>query len=126
MKTVFALCLIFWIAIAGLTGCGGKVINALVNTCNWMDTYIPVADNAVKKIQQDYDKYVAIITGAVPSTAGVLAAAKAWIAGADVALNVLGAVQKGICQELAQIQMALQVTNETLPKTALPYSTLNR
>ncbi len=104
-------------------GCAqmGKVIT---KACDWMDTYITAADVAVGKIQADYDVMVKIVTGVIPASGPVLAQAKAWVAAADVALSVLGAVQKRICMELAEIQMALQVANQTVPKLALSQTQL--
>jgi len=119
MKKVFVL--VFCLVIS--SGCA-SLQKVITTGCSWMAEYISVADNAVVKIQQDYDTYAGVATGAIPAAATLVVAAKAWLGAADVALKTLGAVQKGICQEMTDIQLSLNTVNQSLPKLALPEQTL--
>jgi hypothetical protein len=110
-----------WVILAMVVyGCaGGKLIT---KSCDWLDTYIPKAQNAMTKIQTDYDTYAAIATGVIPAAAPVILAAKAWLGTADFALHIFGMVQSKVCDQLtpAVIEQSLIATQTSLPKMAIP------
>jgi hypothetical protein len=101
--------LLSW-ALVGLLLCGcAQVTRVITAGCAWMD-----------------DAYVAIATGAVPAAAPIIAQAKAWLGAADLALSVLGAVQKRICADLGDILNALAAAQSSLPKLEIPTATLTK
>jgi hypothetical protein len=110
-------------------GCGGKVaafpqnlVNFVTGTCNWLAPYQAQVKVAWDNIRALYPMYEAIVTGKTNALASEVTQARAWIAAADKVLTVLGAVMNGVCRSVtqAEVEKALAVSNETLPKTEIP------
>lgn len=105
-----------------MVGCGGKTATqVLTGTCSFLGSFLDQSKVAFANIQKDYPMYAAIVTGKTDATMSTVVQARAWIAAADEALVVLGAVVDGVCRSVtvADVQKALQISNETLPKTAI-------
>jgi hypothetical protein len=125
IRSLIKYCVPMWVILALLVyGCaGGKLIT---KSCDWLDAYVPKAQNAMTRIQTDYNTYAAIATGAIPAAAPIIAAAKAWLGTADFALNIFGMVQSKVCDQLtpAVIEQSLTATQVSLPELAIPKAKL--
>jgi hypothetical protein len=105
-----------------MVGCGGKTATQIVTgTCSFLNPYMEQVNAAWNKIRADYPVYEAIVTGKTDATMTTVTQARAWIAAADEALTVLGAVVNNACRSVTvtDVQKSLQISNETLPKTAI-------
>jgi hypothetical protein len=120
-KTVGLFLLAIWLALP-IIGCGGKTFTQVVTgACSFLNPYMDQVNAAWAKIRADYPMYEAIVTGKTDAVASDVDKARAWIAAADEALGTLGKVINGVCRsvQVTDVQKALQINNETLPKTSL-------
>jgi len=116
------ICLLILCFGFGAIGCAGKTLTQIVTgACDFLNPYMNDVNTAWTKIRADYPKYEAVVTGKTNALASQVVMARAWIAAADEALAILGAVVNGVCRsvQVADVQKALAISNETLPKTAI-------